>query len=308
MRLRTKLLLIFGISVIMLILLGTSASAGNVCAGVITGTTVNVRDKASENGTWLLTLTKDTKVIIMAHEGNWYKIGINGTIGYVFADYITPYSSGEGDYGYGDVTGSAVYMRSEPSTSGNIVGAMSEGVDVKIVGIENGWYKVQYGSMKGYMSSDYLEPIKHIVTTSSSSSRPSSSGSSISSAQLSAGQRIVETAKRYLGYRYVWGGASPSTGFDCSGLTQYVFAQCGYTLNYRTQQYRNGMSVSYENLQPGDLVFFATGSSGSISHVGIYIGNGQFIHAPHPGDVVKITSMAYGSSYYYKFVCARRIV
>ena len=157
---------------------------------------------------------------------------------------------------------------------------MSEGVNVKIIAIEGGWYKVKYSSFTGYMHPDYVEPVKVSVAPA------------VSPVSLTEGQRIVAMAKKYLGYPYVWGGATPSVGFDCSGFTQYVFAKCGYTLNYRTQQYRNGTSVSYSNLQPGDLVFFATKMDGKISHVGIYVGNKSFIHAPRTGSYIKITTMA----------------
>jgi cell wall-associated NlpC family hydrolase len=111
---------------------------------------------------------------------------------------------------------------------------------------------------------------------------------------------VVGIAMHYLGIPYVWGGASPR-GFDCSGLVMYVFAQIGVSLPHSSYaQAAMGTPVSMSQLEPGDLVFF-TGAS----HVGIYIGGGQFIHAPHTGDVVKISSL---SGYYSSaFYTARRI-
>ena len=107
----------------------------------------------------------------------------------------------------------------------------------------------------------------------------------------SIGQEAVAIAERYLGVPYVWGGASPS-GFDCSGLTMYVYAQLGIHLAHFTgDQWNEGTHVTYSQLAPGDLVFFYPGEE----HVGIYIGGGLFIHAPHTGTVVQISSL---SGYY----------
>ncbi len=111
---------------------------------------------------------------------------------------------------------------------------------------------------------------------------------------------VVGIAMRYLGVPYVWGGASPR-GFDCSGLVMYVFAQIGVSLPHSSYaQYGMGVPVSLSELQPGDLVFFA-----GASHEGIYIGGGQFIHAPHTGDVVKISSLS--GWYSATFAGGRRI-
>jgi cell wall-associated NlpC family hydrolase len=113
---------------------------------------------------------------------------------------------------------------------------------------------------------------------------------------------VVGIAMRYLGVPYVYGGASPS-GFDCSGLVMYAFAQLGVSLPHSSYaQYSMGVAVSRDQLQPGDLVFF-----NGLGHEGIYIGGGQFIHAPHTGDVVKISSMS-ESWYASTYVGARRIL
>jgi peptidoglycan DL-endopeptidase CwlO len=111
---------------------------------------------------------------------------------------------------------------------------------------------------------------------------------------------VVSIALQYLGIPYVWGGSSPSTGFDCSGFTSYVFAQVGVSLpHHAASQYAYGMPVSWDQLAPGDLVFFS-----GLGHVGIYIGNDQFIHAPHTGDVVRISSLSERAGSY---VGARRL-
>jgi cell wall-associated NlpC family hydrolase len=108
---------------------------------------------------------------------------------------------------------------------------------------------------------------------------------------------------QYLGIPYKWGAASPSAGFDCSGLTMYVFNQVGVSLpHYAAAQYGLGVAVSKDQLQPGDLVFFR-----GLGHMGMYIGGGNMIHAPRTGDVVKISSI-YESYYVANWVGARRVL
>jgi hypothetical protein len=118
------------------------------------------------------------------------------------------------------------------------------------------------------------------------------------------GVQAVALAERFLGVPYVWGGASPS-GFDCSGLLMYVYGLLGVRLpHYSGYQWYVGMRVSMQQLQPGDIVFFHPSANGP-QHEGIYIGGGQFIHAPHTGDVVKVSSL-YDPQYALSYVGAVR--
>jgi cell wall-associated NlpC family hydrolase len=119
------------------------------------------------------------------------------------------------------------------------------------------------------------------------------------------GGKAVAIAERYLGVPYRWGGADPLTGFDCSGFTMYVYAQLGVSLTHYTgAQWYEGTRVPPDQLQPGDLVFFEPTARGP-QHEGIYIGGGQFIQAPHTGDVVKISSLS-EPAYQFGFVGAVR--
>jgi hypothetical protein len=118
------------------------------------------------------------------------------------------------------------------------------------------------------------------------------------------GGRAVQIALQYLGTPYVWGGADPQTGFDCSGLTMYVYGQLGISLTHYTgAQIHEGTPVPEQLLQPGDLVFFDPGPFGVPGHEGMYIGGGLFVQAPHTGDVVKISPLA---SYQNRYVGAVR--
>jgi cell wall-associated NlpC family hydrolase len=111
------------------------------------------------------------------------------------------------------------------------------------------------------------------------------------------GPQAVAIAKRYLGIPYVWGGSTPTGGFDCSGLMMYVYRQLGITLDhYAAWQFLEGTRVAPQDLQPGDLVFFEPKSDGP-GHVGMYVGDGKMINAPHTGDVVRIVSIQGRSGY-----------
>lgn len=106
---------------------------------------------------------------------------------------------------------------------------------------------------------------------------------------------VVRYARRFLGVHYSWGGTSPATGFDCSGFTRFVYAHFGIALpHYSGAQWDLGRPVSRAGLRPGDLVFFS-----GLGHVGMYVGGGRFIHAPHTGTSVEIDSLSgsYGGGY-----------
>lgn len=116
--------------------------------------------------------------------------------------------------------------------------------------------------------------------------------------------KVVQMAKQYMGTKYVWGGTTPA-GFDCSGFVQYLYAKQGIKLPRTTyEQIKVGQHIDRKNLQPGDIVFFS--DNGNVHHEGLYIGNNQFIHAPHTGDVVKISSL--NEPYYaQQFAGGRRV-
>lgn len=287
--------------------------------GIVTASSgLRLRASASADSQVINTAANGDNVVIIRQKGDWYLVDYNLDIGYMSADYIQVKERENVELGYGSVNPYLANLRSGPSTSHSVVAKASSGDKVFIFGFNCGWYKVKYDGKIGYIRSDLVTlkevPYENSGTSktnggaSGSSSKSSSSGSS-SSSNTSLGEQIAATAKKYIGCAYIFGGTSPS-GFDCSGFVQYVYKLYGYNL-YRTAdvQLNNGSSVSRSELRPGDLVFFARtyNTSAAASHVGIYIGNGQFVHAANSSDGVKTSSLS--ESYYdSRYVGARRIV
>ena len=226
------------------------------------------------------------------------------------------------------INATSVNVRKEPNTTSEIIVNATQNTAVTVSKEENGWSKVTLNGKEGYISSSLLSDTKQEkaktnttsrgATTSRKSTKTESNKKTnvasnekanattqnTSSTGSSKGSSIVATARKYLGYKYVYGGTSPSTGFDCSGFTSYVYRQHGISLNRTAAgQYSNGTYVSRANLQPGDLVMFGS----PINHVAIYIGGGQIIHASTPSTGVRIDSL--NSGYYSRnYTGARRIV
>ena len=146
-------------------------------------------------------------------------------------------------------------------------------------------------------------PTKQVRTQPSRSS--SALTPPLSSTKTSKASAIIATGKQYIGVKYVYGGTTPS-GFDCSGFVQYVFAKNGITLpRVSRDQYQVGTSVSFSNLKAGDLVFFSVAKNGAVDHMGIYVGNGQFINASSSKGVTIYTLGTYWKS---TFVGAKRVL
>jgi cell wall-associated NlpC family hydrolase len=146
------------------------------------------------------------------------------------------------------------------------------------------------------------QTLHHLGIHRNSTSNLSAGTAAAAPTDSSRGARSAAMATRYLGIPYRWGGASPGTGFDCSGFVMYLYAKVGVSLPHNAAaQYRYGRAVSRATLAPGDVVFFD-----GLGHNGIYLGGGGFIHSPHSGDVVKISSI-HDSWYASRWVGARRL-
>ena len=193
------------------------------------------------------------------------------------------------DSGY--VTADVLNVRQAPAMDSAVVGKIYNGGCVNVVGAVDVWYQIEFNGSYAYVHSDYIYKTEPYTGSQGSA----------------AGQSVVETAKRYIGTPYVYGGMSPS-GFDCSGFVKYVYAQHGVILNrVADDQAKNGYAVSRNEMVPGDILCFASnGGSGYISHVGIYVGNNQFIHSPRTGYAVTIESLT-TTSYGKRIAAVRRI-
>ena len=214
-------------------------------------------------------------------------------------------------------------MRETADNNAKLVNQLKINTKVTVVETSGTWSKIKVNGKTGYVASKYLSDKKVEVTSRSeeidrgnknsqkeetTTKTENKTNTTTSSNSSSSGSGIVACAKQYLGCRYVSGGSSPSTGFDCSGFTSYVYKQCGITISRSSgAQASNGTAVSKSNLQPGDLVIFNNRANTSVGHVGIYIGGNTFIHAGNSGTGVITTSLS-DSYYSARYVTGRRII
>lgn len=300
-------------------------------AKVKDGVAVKVR---SEGEVKLVAYTGDN-FKVTGTQGEWVEVELESGKGWIPARFVDVESAPA------FVTEEKVNFRKEANTDSDIISELAKGDKLKVLEVEENWVKVKNGDEEGYVSAKYLsdeEPvIEEVVveqssevtqtnessntntsqknnTSSNSTSSNSTSGNSTSNkteqsdvpaANTSLAQAVVNLAYSKIGSPYVWGAEGPNS-FDCSGLTSYVYKNAAGISIPRSSsaQAGYGKTVSKSDLQPGDLVFFG---SGSVSHVGIYIGGGNMIHSPKPGDSVKITSI--NSSYYSgRFITAKRVL
>lgn len=221
------------------------------------------------------------------------------------AAQLTAAASSGTTLGDGVINASDVRLRSDANTSSSILATLSKGTAVTVLTQSGSWYAVSYNGTNGYVAQQYVTLGTSLPAEDTGSSSTDNTTSSVPSS--GSGSSAVSIAYQYLGVPYVYGGASPS-GFDCSGFTMYVYNQLGISLPHgATPQLKYGTYVGRSELQPGDLVFFSDGSYPA-SHVGIYVGDDQFIHASSStgnGYCVCVSSL--NTNYYSRnFVGGRR--
>ena len=311
--------------------IGASA-AGNIMYGIgfVDASALRLRSEPNTTSRTVDTAPRNECVVVISKEGEWYKVNYNLQEGYMHEDYVDVLTRENAELGYGEVNGTRVNLRKGPSTSHARVAVASKGDKCYILGLNEGWYKIIYGEDICYIRSDYLDlteipyenkesenspkffrmgkstgtaPSASALKDKAEESKPEESKPqtpSVESASVT-GQQILSKAQQYLGTPYRYGGASPA-GFDCSGFVYYVLKELGYS-PFRTpaDQYRQGTYVAKSDLQVGDIVFFAGTYASGISHVGIYAGNGQFIHSPNSRSVVSYSDLTsgYWAQHYY---------
>ena len=278
---------VFLFSAVSAMMLAGFASAGDVAIGVAktTGAALRMREYPTTDCAVVTSLDKNSTIALLERTDNdWYKVAYDGKVGYVSANYLETLENGN-IQARAQVNGDNVCVRYLPSNESDVLETIENKAYVTVMGFYDGWYLVRcrYGT-EGYIRSDFLQLTNPYAGSTSGNSS------------------VVATAKRYLGIRYVYGGAS-TRGFDCSGFTMYVFKQYGVNFAHTASgQWTSGKGrkiYSIAALQPGDLVFFRdpkVARGKAASHVGIYAGNNQFIHASSSSR--KITYGTLSSGYH----------
>jgi len=274
------------------------ASANSVAYGAATVDTQHLRLRTGPglDHSVITHLSEGDIVVILARTNSeWYYVNFHGMTGYVSVQYLRDVLTAENFNAQGEVTGDRVNIRIKPDITSDVLGTYSERTVMTVIGINNGWYKVRHDGLTGYIRSDLM------VIVAGQSAAVASARALVTTpapaANLPLGQQMVGFALGYVGTKYVYGGSSPS-GFDCSGFVSYVYRNFDVSLTRNASgQYRdNGVHINKSDLVPGDLVFFSSDGRGNVTHVGIYIGDDEFVHASRSGVGVVISRL--DSTYY----------
>ena len=275
---------------------------------------LNLRKGPGTNYSVIRTLSKGTAVTVHSSSNGWSKISVNGVEGYVSTSFLSSTNPSTNSSTSNETTSTptttmyvtpdaGLNLRKGAGTSYSVIKTLSKGTAVTVHSSNNGWSNVSANGVEGYVSTSYL-----------SSTKPSTSGSSSSSSSNSSTSvsvdKVLNFAHQQLGKPYVWGAQGPNS-FDCSGLIYYVYKNAANITLPRTsvEQSKFGTTVSKSNLKAGDLVFFDTNgpNNGAVSHVGIYAGEGQLIHASSSNK--KIVKVNMETSYWNNtYVVAKRVL
>jgi len=273
---------------------------------------VNLRKKASTSSTVLAKLKLNNEVIILEKvNSTWTKVEYDGITGYVSTDLLSSKKVEEKEDSSSTSRDGQTLSRDEDvEETTKKEETTNKDTAVKEESTLNKEQEKETTTNKEDKKEETSKDTEIKQEENTKKEENESSKNETTTTSKTKGEEIVEYAKKYLGYDYVLGGATPKNGFDCSGFTSYVYKQFGYTLSRTsTDQAKNGKEVSKSDLQPGDLLIFKNQALTKIGHVGIYIGNNKMIHASEPGVGVVITDLdARGYNYNKRYVTARRMV
>ncbi|WIY62970.1 enterotoxin EntFM [Bacillus arachidis] len=279
---------------------------------------LNVRTGPSASHTVLGTVSKGQTVQVVGEVQDWFKINYNGETGYVSKNFVSKGGTTTNvgtetqqpsnnemtirkDGSYVVDTG-ALRVRTGPATYNAVIGGVLKGQTLQVIGGENGWYKINHQGKTGYVSADHVKFVKGGTANVTTPSRPTTGGEQGNTqtekpqtekptTPSANGSSIVSIAQSLNGSPYKWGGTTPA-GFDCSGYIYYVLKQAGHSGARQTVSGYWSSKQHTSNPQPGDLVYFSnTTGSGGMTHMGIYLGNGQFISAETEKTGVRISSV-----------------
>ena len=319
-------LILTGMLLFCLLPLGAAAQeAGIRGIAFVNYETLRLREEPNTNSKELAKAQRNEVVLILNKEkGGWYRVSYNLQEGYMLGGYLRILAKENVELGYGQVIPEETVLYTQPDPQSEELCGLVQNDRCYTIGVNDGWYKVIFGEGIGYIPSPLLELTEVPYENAASSVSPKFFVEGLStgiapSAQALSGQKplkasgepvtgadILAETEQYLGIRYVHGGESPK-GFDCSGLIYYVLRTLGYSAPRSVAaQARMGTPVGNDLLQPGDLVFFATLGGKTPTHVGIYAGDGQFLHAPNSRSKVSYGDLT--SGYWLKcYIGARRL-
>ena len=291
------------LAVVLLVACAPAALATSYSAK-INSSACKVYKSASTSSKVLCSDVKDLRVSITGYSGDWAKVSYKGNTGYVKCEYLT-LSSRLTAY---TAKSTPVYKRAASSSSK--LGTLGTGSTVYIVGMDNGYYRIQNrsGSITGYIKSGYLTATKPKTTSSSSSSSGSSSSTDSGSSGAATGvDRAISVAKSLLGRPYA-ASDNPPSSFNCSSFVEYCLEKAGYSVKGTAASQAADSSFakisSTSKLKKGDILCFDTDEDGDCDHTAIYLGSGSFIEASQNAGKVQTNSMS--SWYKSHFLWARR--
>lgn len=268
--------------------------------------TVKIRKTATISSNVLGIIPKGYEAVVLGEQNGFLKISFEGKTGYVKKEYFTLKKTSENQTSSKDkninstkntsnfnayVVKDGARLRAQKSTTSSIIKTLKSGEKLTVLSHENGgWLKVKTIDNKvGYIADYLIKETRKVSTSRGSIMRREADIPS----NVPLAEKIVAYAKQFIGVRYVYGGESPS-GFDCSGFVNYVYEKFGISLERSSADMANtnGVRISLSELKIGDLLFFDTnGGRNRVNHVGIYIGNGQYIHASNVKRCITVADL-----------------